>query len=56
MKNTNYTEIYHNLGLFRTKTRIKYLSIKKLKIHKFSLFKIIKTKNNIKLGSQMNVN
>ena len=32
-----YTEIYPNLGLFRIKTRIKCLNIKKMKI----LFKII---------------
>ena len=41
MKNAYHTEIYPYLGLYRIKTRIKYLNIKKLKIHKFSLFKII---------------
>ena len=28
MKNTYYTEIYHNLAMFDTKTRIKYLKVK----------------------------
>ena len=53
MKNTYYTEIYPNLGLFRTKTRIKCFNIKKLKIHNFFhyLKSLINTKNNIKLGN-----
>ena len=36
MKNTYYTEIYPNLGIFRTKTRIKYL--KHLKDGKYTNF------------------
>ena len=41
MKNAYHTEIYPDLGMFRTKTRIKYLNIKKT-IHKIPLYKIIK--------------
>ena len=52
MKNTYHTEIYPNLGMFRTKTRMNYL--KHLKNRKYPHFhclnNYLKTKNNIKLG------
>ena len=42
MKNAYHTEIYLDLGMFTTKTTIKYLNIKRLKIHKIPLYKITK--------------
>ena len=51
MKNTYNTEIYHNLGLFRTKTGIKHLT--HLKTENMHIFIIVneKTITSVKYGN-----